>query len=381
MKVAIINNFPPDSGTGRVPYSLFESLKKIPKIKVDLICTHYLSERDKALPENKEVRFLHNFPYRANENLSRLLVYFVDPLRIPKDYDLYHIGNHMLGNYLYFLKPAVITVHDLLQFKYPEDRGDALSSRVYNTLLGISLRAIGKAEKVICVSNWTRREVLKKFNLPEEKVVTVYNGIDHGLFKPGSRSKARKILSLPSNKKIILHVGAETKRKNIFTLLKAASALLKEGLDVLLVRVGEKKPETVDLIKQLELGDKILHFENVSEEKLVKYYQAADVLSLPSFDEGFGFPVLEALACGCLVVCSNRGPLPEVGGKAVTYIDPEDKRQLAEVLKAVLWCNTLEYRTRVEEGLGQAKKFSWGKAAKETLEVYQAVLGKPRLRL
>ncbi len=375
MKVALINNFPPYSGTGRVPYSLFRQFQQTPdlKIEADLYCTHYLKDEDLSLPENKGVKFLQHFAYKQNETLSRLMIYFADPFRIPGRYDLYHLGNHMLGNYLYFLKPAVVTVHDLLQFKYEQDLGGSLSSRIYNTLLQISLKALPKAQRIICVSNWTRNEVLKKFDLPSEKVVTIYNGVDHTVFKPGNKAEARQRIGLPADQKIILQVGAETKRKNIPMLLKATAGLLKEGTDVLLVRIGEKTSDTEKLIAELGLGERVKYFEGVEEAEIPFYYQAADLLLMPSHDEGFGFPLLEALSCGLPSLSSDVGPLPEIGGTAALYVKPDDLTGWVSSAKKILTQSEAEKLELRNASLSQSDKFSWEKNAMETLRVYKSL--------
>ncbi|MEK7611509.1 MAG: glycosyltransferase family 1 protein [Patescibacteria group bacterium] len=376
MKIALVNNFPPYSGTGRVPYSLFHQFQNSPELNVnaDLYCTHYLESIDLALPENSGVTFLHHFPYKQHENLSRLMIYFVDPLRIPRGYDLYHIGNHMLGNYLYFLKPIVITVHDLLQFKYETEMSTSLSSLIYDKLLRISLNALPRAKKIICVSDWTRREVLKKFGLPEEKAVTIHNGVDHTLYKPGNREEARYRLGLPQDKKILLNVGAETKRKNIPMLLKAAAALLKEGIDFHLIRVGEKTELIGKLINDLGLAQQVTYFGNVKEAQMPDFYRAADLLLMPSLDEGFGFPLLEALSCGLPAVASDVGPLSEIGGTAAFYASPNDLNGWVNNARKILSLSETEKTGLISAGLSQSEKFSWERNAKETAVVYGSII-------
>lgn len=376
MKVALINNFPPYSGTGRVPYSLFHRFRNSPELSInaDLYCTHYLEIADRALPENKGVEFLHNFPYKQHENLSRLMIYFVDPLRIPRGYDVYHIGNHMLGNYLYLLRPTVITVHDLLQFKYETAMGTSINSLIYDKLLRISLNTLPRAKKIICVSDWTRREVLKRFSLPEEKVVTIYNGVDHTLYKPGNREESRHRLGLPQNQKILLNVGAETRRKNIPMLLKTVARLLQEGIEPKLIRVGEKTESTYKLLKELGLDQHVAYFTNVKEAQMPDFYRAADLLLMPSLDEGFGFPFLEALSCGLPSVASDVGPLPEIGGKAALYANPADLDGWVNTAKKVLRLSEEQRSALVNAGLSQSEKFSWERNAKETAVVYERLI-------
>lgn len=377
MRVALVNNFPPYSGTGKVAYETFRNLRKTfseGENVFDLYCTHFLEDRDLLLPENQGVKFIQSFAYKRNENLSRVLLYFLDPFLIPKKYDLYHITNHMLASYLNHLKPCVITVHDLLQFKYEENRGNSIQSNIYNFLLRRSLNTIPKADKIIAVSDWTRREILKKYNLSDDKIVTIYNGVDHCFYSPGDKRLARRNLNLDPDSKVILHVGAETKRKNIPTLLTAFTELLRETPNLTLVRIGEKKEETEKLINNFGIEGSVRYFENIPEERVVNFYRAADVLVQPSLDEGFGFPVLEAMACGLPVVISDVGPLPEIGGMAARYFNPTDTGKLAIEVENILNLELSDYAKLSGLCFSESQRFSWEKTVSETLLVYKSVL-------
>ncbi|MCG2686124.1 glycosyltransferase, partial [Candidatus Parcubacteria bacterium] len=212
MKVALINNFPPRSGTGRVPYSLWEEFKKIPEVAADLICTHLMSWEDYRDPKNQGVKVLHPFPYKEHEYLSRLMIYFWDPLRLPRGYDVYHITNHMLGRLGRFRRPVVVTAHDVLQFKYREDMGNPVVSKIYNYFMDQSIKSLRRVDRIICVSDHSRSQVIKQLGVSGERVVTVHNGLDHQLFRPLDQRAARQKLSLPPRAKVLLHVGSELRR-------------------------------------------------------------------------------------------------------------------------------------------------------------------------
>src|SRR3989338_11285930 len=133
MRIALMTNFPSYSGTGKVVYEYWQNLSKISGVKADLYLPYFLKESDRSLPENKNVKVLQPFFYSRAPMLSRALLYFVYPHLFPKGYDLYHFGNHMLGRFAKFRRPSVVTVHDVLQFYYPETQfGQGLVGDIYN---------------------------------------------------------------------------------------------------------------------------------------------------------------------------------------------------------------------------------------------------------
>jgi len=379
LKVALINNFPPYSGTGRVAYELFKNLRKEQsnKVDVDLFCTHFMRREEASWDVNKEVKFLHRFAYKEHENLSRALIYFVDPYRIPKGYDIYHVTNHMLGRFAAVRRPSLVTVHDVLQFKYREKMGSPLSSYIYNFLMDKSIRSLSGANHLISVSGWSADQVSKILNIPREIISVVYNGLDHALFYPREKWESRKRLNLPLDAKIILNLGSEIKRKNLQTLLKSLRLIVNKNPKAILLRIGEKTAAISKLIDDLRLSENIRYLDFVPESDLPYVYGSADVLVIPSLEEGFGFPVIEAQACGLPVIASRRSSLPEVGGSNCFYIEKEeDEVLLAEMIVDVISAPISRLATIIEGGIENAGKFSWERNAAETLSVYEEVLSK-----
>lgn len=287
-----------------------------------------------------------------------------------------HLSNHHLGRYGNFLKiPFIITVHDLI--RYFDWKGYRVSIHKPNFrdrfYLSLDYQGIRKARKIIAVSQNTKRDLIKYLEIPEEKISVIYEGVDHNLFKPVKR----RMSDVP----YILFVGSEHPRKNLAGLLKAFKKLKKEKRfkDLKLVKVGKAggreadfRKQTLEAVRALELEKEIEFTEFVLEEELPIYYSGAECFVFPSLFEGFGLPPLEAMACGCPVIVSNVASLPEIVGDAGRLIDPHDENDLANALFEVLSDSQLK-RELSTKGLERARQFSWEKAAKETMEVYQEV--------
>lgn len=374
MKVCLINNFPPYSGTGRIPYALSKYFNKREDVQADLICTHVMRKEEFGWLENEKVHFLQKFAYKDHENLSRFLIYFIDPYKIPKGYDIYHVTNHMLARYAKFRKPCVVTLHDVLQFKYKDKLGGSLVSKIYSNLMLKSITSVKEADAVICVSEWSRLEAVKLLNLNPEKTFAIQNGLDHDLFRPFDKEKSREDLKLPKDKKIILNVGSEIERKNLDGVIKSFSEIVKTRKDVLLVRLGEKTEKYDATIKELSLNDSVIYLEKLTDEKMAKLYSAADLLIMPSFEEGFGLPIIEAMACGCPVVTSNIGAMKEITDDAGVLVDPNDVESIQKGVEAVLNLDSSDTFKLTQAGLKRASEFSWKKCAEDTIKVYEKVL-------
>jgi glycosyltransferase involved in cell wall biosynthesis len=287
-----------------------------------------------------------------------------------------HLPNHHQGRYGFFLKvPYVITVHDLIRYFDLKGYGifihhPNLRDRFY---LSLDYRGMKKATRIIAVSQATKDDLIKHLGIPEERISVVYEGIDHQVFKP----VRRRLVDYP----YLLFVGSEHPRKNFARLLKAFYILKREDMfkDLKLLKVGkaggpeaEFRKHTLKVINELNIPGDVVFTDYVREEDLPAYYSGAWCFILPSLYEGFGFPPLEAMACGCPVIVSNRASLPEVTGEAAVKVNPYDIYGIAGALWQVLTDVHLR-RELVSKGLERARQFSWEKAARETMEVYDSV--------
>jgi glycosyltransferase involved in cell wall biosynthesis len=288
-----------------------------------------------------------------------------------------HLPNQHLGRYGNFLKmPYIITVHDLIRYFDLRRYGMYIHrpNRRDKFYLTLDYKGVKKAVKIIAVSQATKKDLMYYLEIPEERISVIYEGIDHAVFKPLARPNK---FGYP----YILFVGSEHPRKNLSTLLRAFKRL--EGQpqfkNLKLVKVGKAggrevnfRAQTMEVINTLNLNSKVVFTEVISVEDLRAYYCGAQCFALPSMYEGFGFPPLEAMACGCPVITSDGSSLPEVVDEAAIKVTPQDVGGLATVLEKVLTNQELK-KNLIDRGMKQAVKFSWERTAKETRKVYQEV--------
>jgi glycosyltransferase involved in cell wall biosynthesis len=268
--------------------------------------------------------------------------------------------------------PTAISIMDLSYIHFPQ----LFTKHDLYQLTNWTKYSTKQAKKIFTISNFSRDDIIKIYNKKVGDVVTTYLGI-----KPIESSKVYKVSNVESmnelNKKFgitapyILFVGTIQPRKNIAKLIEAVS-LLKEK-QVNLVVVGKKGwlwEEILAAPEKFKVQDRIKFLDFVGNEDLPSLYKNALCFVLPSLYEGFGLPVLEAMKFGCPAVISNVSSLPEVGGDAAIYFDPQNVDDIADKLDKVISDEKLRAEM-TEKGYNQVKKFSWEKTAKETLKVLE----------
>ena len=264
--------------------------------------------------------------------------------------------------------PSVVTIHDLGYRHFPG--AHPLGQRLY--LDGSTRFSARAATRVIADSQATRADLTRFYGIPPDKITVVYPGRDESLRRvdPGP-VRARSGLA----EDYVLHVGTLQPRKNLLRLMEAVSALRAQGQALHLVLAGRAGwlAEPI-LARARELAGLVRVLDYVPDEDLAGLYTGARVFAFPSLYEGFGFPILEAMACGTPVVCANSSSLPEVAGDAALLVDPADVPALTQALARVLADPALR-ATLVDRGSEQVARFSWDKAAGETLAVLEAVGG------
>jgi glycosyltransferase involved in cell wall biosynthesis len=273
--------------------------------------------------------------------------------------------------------PCVVVVHDLTFKAHPEWFARDWRMRFDSLFWG----AVGKAERIITVSEYSRSDIVRMLGVEPERVTAIPEAADE-LFRPISdeaRLRAvRDRFGLPPG--FVFTVGAIHTRRNLERLIEAL-ALSRDstGDEVFLLITGTPAPFSppVDIDGTAErcgLTGRVRHVEYVSDEELLLLYNACGLFAYPSIYEGFGLPVIEAMACGAPVVCSNVTSIPEVAGDATLYFDPEKTEEIAEAISSVLVDETLRSRLS-KAGLERASQFSWRRTAEETLEVFKQVAG------
>jgi glycosyltransferase involved in cell wall biosynthesis len=233
-----------------------------------------------------------------------------------------------------------------------------------------------RASAIVTVSQSSKRDIVTHYDVEPDKVAVIYEAAAP-TFRPVSREQARATrerYGLPDQ--YLIHVGTIEPRKNLTRLVEALQALHDQGLTIPLVAVGGKGwlyDGFFQRLEELEIGDRV-HFPGyVADADLPALYQGATAAIEPSVYEGFGLPVLEAMACGVPVLASDVSSLPELGGDAACYFDPYSAEDMAKAIRRV-WSDGELQAEMSQAGLAQSAKFSWAQAAAETLSLYERLL-------
>jgi len=267
--------------------------------------------------------------------------------------------------------PAIVNVHDLAFITYP---------RTKNRRYGIYLRLMvplsaRRANAVIGVSDYTKEEIVRLLGVPREKVRRIYNGTDVDFGKEGLEEEIAADFS-----PYILYLGALEPRKNLVRLVEAFSMLKSESnLPHRLVLAGPRKFGDGGIrsaIKRLGLVRDVIVTGYVEGKKLMGLYRGASIFVLPSIYEGFGLPLLEAMACGVPVAASNATALPEVAGDAALYFNPMDVGEMASAMGRLIEDRDLR-ADLARKGYERLQLFSWERCARETMDLFRAVVGVP----
>jgi glycosyltransferase involved in cell wall biosynthesis len=265
---------------------------------------------------------------------------------------------------------TAVTVHDLAFLHYP----DQVTAKRYHYLKRMIRYSVGRADVVLVPSAATRTDVIEAFRFDPDRVVVTPLGVDPR-FRPASEpaiAVARKLYVL--HKPFILTVGTLEPRKNLPMLVRAFAALRDQfPHDLVLAGPEGWLMDEIDrTITETGIGDRVRRIGFVDDESLVALYSGADVVAIPSLYEGFGLPVLEAMASGAPVLTSNVSSLPEVAGDAAVLVDPATLDSVIEGLRQVLASHELRARLRAA-GPAQAAQFTWERTASLTRAAYQGI--------
>jgi glycosyltransferase involved in cell wall biosynthesis len=257
---------------------------------------------------------------------------------------------------------TLLTVHDLSFLHYP----DHFVPKLVRYLSAVVPRSVARADRILADSEATRADLIARLGAPPDKVDVLYSGVDQRFTpepEPGEGDRLRARYGL-GDSAYILSVGTLQPRKNYLRLIRAFAALSAET-EIDLVIAGGPGWLYEDVVSEAtKLGDGVRILGFVEEAELPALYRNAAVFAFPSLHEGFGLPVLEAMACGVPVVCSGVSSLPEVAGDAALLVDPQDTDELAAVLRRALEDGDLR-RDMVTSGLAQAARFTWERAARQ----------------
>jgi len=276
-----------------------------------------------------------------------------EPLWGPQGADLFHGLNQRLPQAR--MRRAIATFHDLFvmtgEYSTPEFR---------KRFTGQAKDAAARADAIIAVSDFTGRQVVELLGYPKDQVLVVHHG-----------TRSLRFPDLP-REKVVLSVGAIQKRKNTARLVEAFESLGGEWRLVLAGSFGYGAGEIGQRIEACRVRERISVLGYVTLEELAKWYARASIFAFPSLDEGFGMPVLEAMAAGVPVMTSNTSALPEVAGDAALLVDPRDAEEIAGALRRLAADETLRDEL-AEKGRIRARWFNWEKSVSETWKVYRRI--------
>ncbi len=270
----------------------------------------------------------------------------------------------------------IVTVHDIIFKAFPQGHTSSTIEAGEAQFREIQERA----SKIICCSQSTVDDLKKYFQVPDEKIALVYQGVDKSIFYPIESEEnvlAERILAKHGvDEPYILSVGTIEPRKNLTNLIQAFHTLRVDkkfsGKLVIIGMQGWLNDDLAALVEKLKLTSHIVFLGYVSDQELRAFYNKAEVFAFPSFYEGFGFPIVEAFCCGTPVVTSNSSSCPEIAGDAALLIQPDMVASIAEAIERVTNDHDLK-KALSEKGLKRADNFDFSKTARETLRVYEEV--------
>lgn len=345
----------------------YELLKRIPASDWDT--TTLLSNNEYIRNRN----LFHYLDFMPNQNFkgkAALMDYLNRPYTLYRlKYGTYDVFHQTYFSSYYFNaikgKKMVTTFHDMNYSKYKECYTNTLTNNVHEKEL-LQKNSLERADKIIAISHHTKKDLVDLWNINPEKIVVIHHGVDKNKI---SNLNTSRIISEP----YILYVGERYGFKNFARFIQAFALVNKKFPDLKLICTGrafsdvEKKQ-----IETLHIMDKIVQIY-ANEQTMAQLYRDAQMFVYPTYSEGFGMPMLEAMVYDCPVVVSNASCLPEVAGDACLYFDPFQVEDIALKMEQLLTSPTLRQEI-VAKGAVQLEKFSWDKSAKEHMDVYQSLI-------
>jgi len=280
---------------------------------------------------------------------------------------VYHSPYYLMPYWLGI--PTVLTVHDLIPILLPE----TVSSRARVFFRFTHRLALHSANRIIAVSDATASDLARLFSIGETQVAVVHHGVE-SRFCPQAQAeldRLRRAYDLPT--RIVLYLGINKPHKNLVRLMQAYALLDADAPTLVIAGSWDRRYlEAKEAVAKYGLNDRVRFLGPVNDSDLPGLYAAATVFVFPSFYEGFGFPVLEAMACGTPVACSNVSSLPEITGSSALLFDPFDTSSMAKAMDRLLNDSALRSTLRYK-ALERATQLTWNSTARQTLDIYRSL--------
>ena len=347
---------------GGVPKYFVELIKRIPKDDVILSVRFSNNEYLKELSIKNLYSFLSIVNFKGKARLEKFIGIILSISYLLKNnFNIYHQTHYDPYAFIFLRKKVkiVTTIHDMNYLTIPNYYKFS-KKKIKNQLISMK-----KADHIITVSNNSKNDICKYLKIPEDKISVIYHGID--------TSKYANISAHDSASPYILFVGARNAYKNFVGFVNSFAILKKKHFDLKLYCAGiYPSSSEKTFLKQAGVIDSVMFFQ-ASDEQLISLYKGAKLFVFPSYYEGFGLPILEAMAANCPIALSNTSCFPEIAQEAGAYFNPYDINDMTSVIEKVLsdedYCFDLK-----EKGEKLVKKFSWKKCAHQHMEVYQSLL-------
>jgi glycosyltransferase involved in cell wall biosynthesis len=320
-----------------------------------------------GLPENFRTVIERSPVYSARELVA--MSWRLARLRL----DLYHSTHYVLP--MFVPSRVVVTIHDIIHLLYPQFLPNRLAFIYAQRMMR---RSLNRADRAIAVSENTKSDLMEYFDIDSDAIRVIYNGVDeHFRERLSAEDLERWFRQLDIRPPYLLFVGNPKPHKNLDRVIQAyARALEIAPFDGPLICVGDRTAAQFKLrqrAEQLGISDRVRLLGHVAQEVLPPLYQGATLFLYPTLYEGFGLPVVEAMASGTPVLTSNTSALKEVAGGCAHLVDPLDTERMAKAIARVM--TDQEYReTLAEKGLARSRDFRWSLAAEKTLDLYREVL-------
>ena len=285
--------------------------------------------------------------------------------------DIFHgLSNELPLNIHQSEVKSIVTIHDLIFLRYPQYY-HSIDRKIYTYKFR---KACENADKIIAISECTKRDIIEYFRIPADKIEVVYQGCDPSFMHPVAEEKKREVRAkyqLPDH--YILNVGSIEERKNALSAVQALMMLPEQIHLVIVGRHTEYTDKIERFIKENKLEERVHIISNVPFDDLPAFYQLAEIFVYPSRFEGFGIPIIEALYSGIPVVAATGSCLEEAGGPDSIYVDPDDIKGMADAFKQI-YADPERKKNMIEKGQIFAKRFAEEKQAEEILNIYKQLM-------
>lgn len=347
-------------------------------------CKNVLSRIDRNL--NDYILYTDNFKSEEKKNNKEIILKtksdnkiksiilrnytFKKWIKENKDKDILHYSPTQHGVTVKGIK-QIVTIHDLMPLYFPKGRIQQYIYYKYNLQ-----RIIDNSEMIITCSNNTKNDLINEYKIDKNKIKVIYNGFDMPKEEVNKEKSSEYIKGKYKIENYIFMMGIHYSYKNLHSVIEAYDLLKNEINNDLVIAGGNSGTygqELIKLVKEKGLENRIKFLGYVPDEDKDKLYQGAKIFVYPSKYEGFGLPVLEAMANHTPVVCSNTSSLPEVVGDSALKFNPDNIEEIKNAINSILSLSKSDYEKQIKKGLEQTKKFSWDKCTEEIEGIIRSV--------